>query len=62
MSLNSTNNEDVLEYIFFFSADNEDVKKQLEAYEIAIEEWKDELAKAKKVRDCQRCSPVYIKV
>lgn len=27
---------------------NEDTAKQLEAYEIAIEEWKDELAKAKK--------------
>lgn len=30
------------------SETSEDVRKQLEAYEIAIEEWKDELAKAKK--------------
>jgi len=30
------------------STDNEDLTKKIEAYETAIEEWKDELAKAKK--------------
>ena len=34
---------------FSFSGDSEDLQQKIEAYESAIEDWKDELAKARKV-------------